>query len=315
MLFWRSAATPEPAAPEEPSAEVPAQAPGEVPATFSVIVTSAGDAFLDGARVRPPADVDVTEAVLHILRQHARTGGRPVLGAVEDRRERYAAVFEVTPNGASRLLESSPLRRPGPPFASAPGSGPAHTPEDSEGDAGAVPAAPGPDQATLLLRTVPTPPSPPASGQGTPAVPEPLTGAVSRIREALVAGDLSTAGALTHVFAADVQRSYGADHPYALEALGMRGYVQFLLGEYDQALILSLRVAEARHSRGEPDAWRELVRAALSWRSLESSEAGASHARHLAEALDRIGTHGVPPGREADLLRETAAELRALPQP
>ncbi|MEU0360420.1 hypothetical protein [Streptomyces cyaneofuscatus] len=298
---------------------------GAAPATHTVIVTSAGTPFLDGLRVRVPKGGNAPEAVLAALHARARAAGQPVRGQVEDRQEGYVALFEVAPDGSSRLLGAETFHRPGTPRnlphsvegPGAPAAEPAVSEEVSSPNVSEEHAI-GPASHSVagvfpLPTADPVPSSDdepePAPEPGPVGVPKPLAASVAQVNVALSSGDPSTAAELATRLSAEADRLYGSRHIHALEARSMEAYARFLVGERVSALTLSLSLAEARLDRGEnAAAWQEWIRAALAWRSMTDGATRNRRAAELADVLDRFSPADGPP--VATLPAAFAAELR-----
>ncbi|MEV0036458.1 hypothetical protein [Streptomyces sp. NPDC050804] len=324
-------------------------------AEFSVIVTSAGTAFLDGRRVLVPRRHAVESVVLDALHQRARTGGEPVLVRVEDRQEGYATLLEVAPDGSSRLLERSVPNAPSvpetdpaetnpaetavlpvlpPATASGPDTDPAGTavrptaPPTAEPAETAVLSVETPRTAPALGSLSPTPPVPRAApgapgesgseeseASGPPRetpVPTALADTVSRINQAIAAGELRAAEELAVLLRTTAEQTFGAGHTHTVEAQGMEAYVAFLAGAYGHAMSVSLELADLRRRGRDPRAWEELSRAAMAWEALDDRRSLLHLGRALIMVWVRLSADGAPPPAQAELLERVRQDVQRL---
>ncbi|MFJ9319432.1 hypothetical protein [Streptomyces globisporus] len=266
----------------------------------SVIVTTAGTPFIDGARVRVPAPGDTSAAVLDALHARAREAGRIVRARVEERASGFSLLLEVEPDGSSRVLRTAEFRAPG-------ASGrKATNPEPSEplAQAPTVPASP----------AVPEAPRPPTADAdpSSPAVPTRLAEAVARVNAALADGDAAHAAELAARLSTESAELYGHEHSHTLEARSLEAYARFIQGEHLVTLRLALSLAVARIERDENTrAWQEWTRAAIVWRSVPDSAVRALCAPELASVLrmfGRLGGGHVGPAGSGRLPRAVPAE-------
>ncbi len=94
-----TAGEPAPSRHTDPTGETP-----EPVRHFAVVISENGSAAIDGETLPADAD-DIDTAILDALHRHAREAGGPVTASISDPAAGYVAHVEVTPDGASRLLE------------------------------------------------------------------------------------------------------------------------------------------------------------------------------------------------------------------
>ncbi|MFJ2264653.1 hypothetical protein ACIOKD_41440 [Streptomyces sp. NPDC087844] len=290
---------------------------------FFVIVTSAGTPFLDSRRVRVPSAGTVRSAVLDALHQHAQARNGPVRGRIEDRQEGYTVLLEVAPDGSSRLVkqaEAEPGTRP--PEATVPiPPAPAQRAPAGPAPVAEVPAGPELPQAPADHAPVSLDPAVPSGedagkktgdSQRVP-VPQAFLDTVLRINRAIAAGELYTAVATSRELRRTAERDYGADHAYTLEAQGMGAYVAYLADDFEEALSLSLQLAQTRHRNRDPQAWEELGRAAQAWQAIDDGRPRLiHHGRTLLALWKELWQYGPPPETQAEVLNRVQEDIQRL---
>ncbi|MFH8470979.1 hypothetical protein [Streptomyces sp. NPDC017991] len=267
-------------------------------------MTSAGTPFLDSKRVRVPSAGTVQSAVLDALHQHAQAQNGPVRGRIEHRQEGYTALLEVAPDGSSRLVEQAETE---------PGT---HLPEAT------APTPPTP------VQRAPAGPAPVSQDPATPSgedagkeagtsqripIPQAFLDTVLRINGAIAAGELHTAVATARELRRTAEGDYGADHAYTLEAQGMGAYVAYLARDFEEALSLSLQLAQTRHRNRDPQAWEELGRAARAWQAIDDGRPRLiHHGRTLLALWKELWQYGPPPEAQAELLNRVQEDIQRL---
>ncbi|WP_331751298.1 hypothetical protein OG215_39135 (plasmid) [Streptomyces globisporus] len=263
----------------------------------SVIVTTAGTPFIDGARVRVPPSRDTSAAVLDALHARAREACRAVRARVEERASGFSLLLEVKPDGSSQVLRTAEFRTPGTSDRKATSLGP-RVPILQSSAAPAALATPG----------SPRPPAAEAESEA-PAVPARLAEAVALVNAALAEGDAALASELAARLSAESAELYGHEHGHTLEARSLEAYARFMQGEHLVTLRLTLSLAVARLKRDESTrAWQEWTRAAMVWRSVPDSAVRAHCAPELASVLQMFRRGGPHEGSAG-----SGRHLRAAP--
>ncbi len=243
----------------------------EVSEVLEVLIGLDGSAVVDGAPVPVPDDEPVHVAVLDALHRHALARGEPVEAVIHDRREAYATHIEVGPDGSSRILrreqsgtEPQPagprpvgLSSAEPQSTDRPSVGPRPAPEAS-------PVKPSPADGTRSAG-VPTP------------VPDQFAGLVRQIVYSIDSGARERAAALAFRLREHTARTFGAEHPYTLEAQALEAFAAYKNGNHQVAVAACLELARIRRRLGDPRAHEELTRAAAAWRLIDDSPSALNH--------------------------------------
>ncbi|MFE6946618.1 hypothetical protein [Streptomyces chartreusis] len=114
-----------------------------------------------------------------------------------------------------------------------------------------------------------------------PGVPPELAGTVTRINEAVVAGELRQAQQLALGLQIHNGQAYGLNHPHTLEANRLQAYIAHLVGDNQLSSAISLQVARSSHRLGDRRAQEDIARAALTWRLLAPSMSSIAFGQEL----------------------------------
>lgn len=284
---------------------------------LEVLIHHDGRVTVDGAPFPLPDGEAVNVAVLDTMQRRARAGGAPIEAVIVDRQAGYATRIEVTADGASRILrheryqesteaESPPAAGPGPT-----GTGSAEQPP------AALSLAPEPDPAPAPA-PAPVPAGPATentwpAGAGTPVpVPEELVELVSRIGHAIDTGARERAAALAFRLREHAARTFGAEHPYTLEAQALEAYAAHKSGNHAAATLACLELAGIRHQQGDPRAHEDLLRAVAVWRLIDDLPSAVDHGRVLLTTWSRFAEEGNVAASDVELVRGVDRRIHAL---
>ncbi|WP_432108925.1 hypothetical protein [Streptomyces sp. AA1529] len=228
-------------------------------------------------------------------------------------------------------FEAAPPPEPGPP---APG------PSDVEESGGGTPVSAGaePEPEEVAASRTPasrTPgfrePAPPAArtdvpgsdpvggsdpaGSTGPAVPGELAEAVSHINRAAAQGEAQRAMVLAFRLREHAVRSYGEEHPYALEARDLEAFVARQGGNYGKATEVYLELARICHQQGDHRAYGYLRRAVGNWYLLADPGKVLTRGQALLSAWSLLAAQDGPAADDTTLPRHVRLRMDALAEP
>ncbi|MEU0147666.1 hypothetical protein ABZ119_17160 [Streptomyces sp. NPDC006288] len=272
---------------------------------LEVLIDSDGTVLVDGVPFPVPDGEPVNAAVLDTMQRRARAGNRPVEALIVDRRAEYATRIEVTADGASRMVRQEPYGEPSgtgprPPAAPEPASEAGDPSAGRSSAPGAPPAGPSAEDAPPL-------------GAGSPVpVPDQLVGLVARIGQAIDTGALELAAALAFRLREYALRTFGAEHPYTLEAQALEAFAAHKSGNHAAATVTCLDLATIRHQQGDPRAHEDLLRAVAVWRLIDDLPSAVDHSRALLTTWSRFAEKDDATVKHLDLGRGVDHRIRAL---
>ncbi|MFD7285448.1 hypothetical protein [Streptomyces sp. NPDC059863] len=280
--------------------------------SVEVFIDPDGRVTVDGVPFPVPDGEPVNVAVLDTMQRRARAGGGPVEATIVDRRAGYATRVEVTADGSSRIVRHERYREL---------TGTESPPTAGPGSADSVPderRPAEPPSAGLSLVPGPSPDAPPgegtpATGSGTPVlVPDELADLVARIGNAIDTGARERAAALAFRLREHTARTFGAEHPYTLEAWALEAYAVYKGGNHAAATLTCLELAKTRHRQGDPRAHEDLLRAVAVWRLIDDLPSAVEHGRTLLTTWSRLAAEGRVAAGDAELVRGVDRRIRAL---
>ncbi|MDF4252557.1 hypothetical protein [Streptomyces sp. WMMB303] len=302
-------------------------APPLLEGRFEALIARNGSVALNGDRLPVSSGEEVHVAVLDALHRAAQERGEPVEATILDLREGgYATHILVAPDGSSRLVESQAEATAGEP--------PATGPELS--------GAPGPGGPVELTSEAPTPPaaatdvpepepgvSEPEPGAAEPAaesaesaaepagptVPGELAEAVAHINRAAAEGEAQRAMVLAFRLREHAVRSYGEEHPYALEARDLEAFVARQGGNYGKATEVYLDLARICHQQGDHRAYGYLRRAVGNWYLLADPKKVLTRGQALLDAWSLLAAEDGPVAHDTTLPRHVRLRMDALADP
>ncbi|MFI1890495.1 hypothetical protein [Streptomyces jumonjinensis] len=252
--------------------------PDQIPATpvYTITVTAAGEALLDGEQVSPPGpDPDAARlAALDEVRIKAALYGRPVRVTAKEADAAWPLL--VGPDGAVQTLDKPhPTPRPAP--------------------------APAPAE--------PRPAPPPRAARPAPAAPEwsaPPPPAVLPLWHHLVAqeraGDLGAAIVTADQLETALAAEYGPEHPYTVQALTVRAWLTTRAStEWPELVELLVETVRRRQQTGGPaeDTERLVRNVHAVWCRLAADD--PAYAREIAgQVMDLLAED---PERARDVVR------------
>lgn len=275
------------------------------PEVLDVLIGPDDSVMIAGFPVAVPDGEPVHDVVLDVVHRYAQAQGKPVEVAIHDKRESHTIRIRVAPDGSSRVVrdgghhaqpepEPQPAPGPQPPAPVAPGP-PAMTPSDD------LEASPG--QAD----------PPPADANSPVPVPDQLVTLVTDITQALQTGALERAGALSFRLRAHTARTFGAEHPFTLEARSLDAFVAHRCGDHGVAMTKCLELALIRHRLGQPHAREDLERASAAWWRMDDPASAVEHGHVLAAAWSQFaGQDDHSDARDTELIRQVQRRLRTL---
>ncbi|MET4926989.1 hypothetical protein P3L51_32330 [Streptomyces sp. PSRA5] len=274
---------------------------------LEVLIHHDGRVTVDGAPFPLPDGEAVNVAVLDTMQRRARAGGAPIEAVIVDRRAGYATRVEVTADGASRILRHERHQELAE-AESPPAAGPGHT--------GTRPTEQPPVALSLAPASVPAGPAAentrPADA-GTPVpVPDELVELVSRIGHAIDAGARERAAALAFRLREHTARTFGAEHPYTLEAQALEAYAAHKGGNHAAATLACLELAGIRHQQGDPRAHEDLLRAVAVWRLIDDLPSAVDHGRVLLTTWSRFAEEGNVAAGDVELVKGVDRRIHAL---
>lgn len=291
--------------------------PSAVPLSpvYIVIVSAAGDATVDGTPVEPLPGQDGRTAALAEIRVRAARRGRPVRVTAKEPDGAVWPLIVDADGQVTTLDQPHPQPQPPAPAVSVPPppTTPAPTvpvpPPAVPVPAPVEPELPPPDPSTLVAAM------PPAAGPVGPdpwtaPLPEHLCALLGKITAADRADNLIPACAFAEDLEAALHDEYGAEHPYTINALGLRAYLALREGEdWLEATELNLQVAAKRHQAEapRPDTVRHAHNAHAAWRRLTEQDprAAVTIGPDLLRVLQLVGA-------AQPLISATMDELAAL---
>ncbi|MFD3482623.1 hypothetical protein [Streptomyces sp. NPDC058665] len=284
--------------------------------SVEVSIDRDGRVTVDGVPFPLPDGEPVNVAVLDTMQRRSRAGGGPVEAMIVDRQAGYATRVEVTADGSSRIVRHERYRELTETDPLAEGPGPADSGPAEQRPDGQRPDEP--PSAGLSLVPGPSPDAPP--GEGTPStdvgapvlVPDELAGLVASIGHAIDAGARDRAAALAFRLREHTARTFGAEHPYTLEAQALEAYAAYKGGNHAAATLTCLELAKIRHQQGDPRAHEDLLRAVAVWRLIDDLSSALEHGRTLLAAWSRLAEGGCVAVGDVELARGMDRRIRAL---
>ncbi|MEU9451750.1 hypothetical protein [Streptomyces sp. NPDC048277] len=273
------------------------------PVPFEVTIREDGSALVDGELLRVSGGRPVHIAVLDALQDNARTRGGPVVAVIRDSQEGGTTWLEVTPDGSSRILSHAEEaeQTPAPPPADL------HAARVSA----APPAATGPLLATEpVLEDLFQDPDP-----SPPPVPDELTQLVLLVQQSVDAGALERASAIAFRLREHSARSFGADHPYTLEAVSLEAFVAHRGGNHRLATTTCLELARFRYLRSEPRAREDLMRAVAAWWLVDDVSFALLRGRAILDLWSEMGQQGEPTAEDVELMSRVNQRINRLSAP
>ncbi|MET9183255.1 hypothetical protein ABZX88_34350 [Kitasatospora aureofaciens] len=286
--------------------------PTTVPAAplYTVTLTSAGGALLNGEEVPVPPGADPHEVRIAALREvqiKAALLDRPV--RVTAKEVDGSAWHLIVPVSGSPITLAHPHPQPAPTPLPAPPTAPVPAPAwhpqqgvpyTAPAPAYVPPPAPQPFQPGPVRPAAPPPAAVPVSPVGPAAGPAadwaaPLPVAyrpwLERIRQQEEAGDLGGALVTAEMLETALEGAHGPHHPHTVNALGVRAWLAFRRGEdWAETTSTLLQAVARRREAGAPEGdTRRLVKnARLAWRQLaeEDPEYAQEIAADVVEALE-----------------------------
>ncbi|TXL83872.1 hypothetical protein [Streptomyces sp. IB2014 016-6] len=284
--------------------------------SVEVFIAPDGRVTVDGAPFPLPDGEPVNVAVLDTMQRRARAGGGPVEAVIVDRQAGYATRVEVTADGSSRIVRHERYRELTETDPPAEGPRPTDSGPDEQRPEGQRQAEP-PCAGLSLVRN-PSPDAPPGEGApstdgGTPVpVPGELAELVARIGHSIDTGARERAAALAFRLREHTARTFGAGHPYALEARALEAYAVYKGGNHTAATLASLELAKIRHQQGDARAHEDLLRAVAVWRLIDDLPSAVEHGRILLTTWSRLAAKGHVAAGDAELVRSVDRRIRAL---
>lgn len=289
------------------------------PSPFEVLMRSDGSVVLDGEPLRVPEGEPVHTAVLDALQRPARARGGPVEAVIDNRREGDVTRIEVAPDGSSRIVSYERQQEDEPEPRPHPGPLQAELPPDAE-PSPAGPSSAGSSSAEPPWATAPSPATFP-SADGTqpaeadtrvPAVPDQLAELVAHTTRAMDKGALERAAALAFRLREHAVRTFGAEHPFTLEAHALDAFTAHRCGNYSAATAMCLELVRIRHRQGDPRAHDELMRAVAAWRLIDDPASAVDHGRALLAAWSGLAEQDGGSARDAPWVRGINRRIHAL---
>ncbi|MEU8516343.1 hypothetical protein AB0C76_32890 [Kitasatospora sp. NPDC048722] len=291
--------------------------PTTVPAAplYTVTLTSAGGALLNGEEVPVPPNTDLHEVRIAALREvqiKAALLDRPVRVTAKEvdgtawylivpvdgppvtlahPHPRPAAVLPTPAPAPPPAVVRPTLPTPAPPpaapvrqFATGPVQPAAAPPPFTP------PAGPPHEVPVVRHAVTPQPPAPTPNSAAAPdsewaAIPPVYESLLVRIRAQDEEGDLEGALATAEMLDSALTSLYGEHHPHALNAIGLRAWLTLRRGDWPEAADLLLLAVERRRAVAAPaeDTDRLARDAHLAWRRLTSED--PEYALELADRL------------------------------
>ncbi|MFE9381906.1 hypothetical protein ACFYMO_01525 [Streptomyces sp. NPDC007025] len=235
-------------------------------------------------------------------------------------------------------FEAAPLPEPGPPASGSPdaeesgGGTPVSAGVESDSESEEVAASGTPASGTAVSRTSGSgAPAPPAArtdvpgseptggsdlaGSTGPAVPGELAEAVSHINRAAAQGEAQRAMVLAFRLREHAVRSYGEEHPYALEARDLEAFVARQGGNYGRATEVYLELARICHQQGDHRAYGYLRRAVGNWYLLADPEKVLTRGQALLSVWSLLAAQDGPAAHDTTLPRHVRLRMDALAEP
>ncbi|WBB58528.1 hypothetical protein O7599_23175 [Streptomyces sp. WMMC500] len=275
------------------------------PSPLAVLIRRDGSALVDGQPLRVPPGEPVHAAVLDAMQRRAQDRGEPVEAAILDRNEGAITHVEVAPDGSSRILGQEE-------------HGEAHKPEPRP------PAADSPPGTPAAERPSPEPPSaagprtadvPPPAGATMPLpahVPAELAELAGLVTDSLDTGRPERAAAIAFRLRQHTVRTFGAEHPYTVEARALEAFVAHRSGNHRFATATGLELTRIRHRLGDPRAHEELRRAVAAWQQIDDVPSAVDQGRALLDVWSTLAAQGGPTAQDTDVLHVVNRRMHAL---
>ncbi|MFE9338188.1 hypothetical protein [Streptomyces sp. NPDC007063] len=292
-------------------------APPLLEGRFEALIARNGSVALNGDRLPVSSGEEVHVAVLDAIHRAAQERGEPVEATILDLREGgYATHIRVAPDGSSRLVEPQAEATAGEPPATGPEPSGPGGPVELTSEAPTPPAA-----ATDVPEPEPGA-SEPAAGSAEPAaepagptVPGELAEAVAHINRAAAEGEAQRAMVLAFRLREHAVRSYGEEHPYALEARDLEAFVARQGGNYGKATEVYLDLTRICHQQGDHRAYGYLRRAVGNWYLLADPKKVLTRGQALLDAWSLLAAEDGPAAHDATLPRHVRLRMDALADP
>ncbi|WP_431981170.1 hypothetical protein [Streptomyces qinglanensis] len=152
----------------------------------------------------------------------------------------------------------------------------------------------------------------PVAGPAGPVVPGELAEAVAHINRAAAEGEAQRAMVLAFRLREHAVRSYGEEHPYALEARDLEAFVARQGGNYGKATDVYLDLTRICHQQGDHRAYGYLRRAVGNWYLLADPEKVLSRGQALLEAWSLLAAREGPAADDTTLPRHVRLRMDAL---
>ncbi|MCX4564495.1 hypothetical protein OHA02_51195 [Streptomyces phaeochromogenes] len=240
---------------------------------IGVFIPEAGPAIIDGKPFYAGRE-EMQDAVLNFLHHHAATQERAVEAVILDSTTRCLFGLSFAPDGSSQIRSS--LRYPA-------SSRPSHAP---------VPTA-DVDEKVVFPPTWRIIRSEPAPKHGDPVtahapIPASLATHVRGIVERLESEQVNYARKDIRTLREQLESERGASHPYTLEARALEAYAAYLIGDYRNAITLSLGVSRIRCGQRDPRAVEDATRASAILLRLPERQAVITHGLELTHMWARL---------------------------
>ncbi|MEU3190958.1 hypothetical protein ABZ686_10025 [Streptomyces sp. NPDC006992] len=155
----------------------------------------------------------------------------------------------------------------------------------------------------------------PEPGADGPTVPGELAEAVAHINRAAAEGEAQRAMVLAFRLREHAVRSYGEEHPYALEARDLEAFVARQGGNYGKATEVYLDLARICHQQGDQRAYGYLRRAVGNWYLLADPKKVLTRGQALLDAWSLLAAQDGPAAHDTTLPRHVQLRMDALSDP
>ncbi|MEV8340111.1 hypothetical protein [Streptomyces niveus] len=147
-----------------------------------------------------------------------------------------------------------------------------------------------------------------------PPVPVPveLSALVTQIGQAIDSGALERAAALAFRLREHAARTFGAEHPYTLEAQALEAFAAHKSGNHTAATAACLELARIRQEQGDPRAHEDLLRAVAVWQLIDDLPSAVDHGRALLTTWSRLAEDGRTAVGDVELVRGVDRRIHAL---
>ncbi|MEU7314810.1 hypothetical protein [Streptomyces sp. NPDC007083] len=289
-------------------------APPLLEGRFEALIARNGSVALNGDRLPVSSGEEVHVAVLDAIHRAAQERGEPVEATILDLREGgYATHIRVAPDGSSRLVEPQAEATAAEPPATGPEPpGPVELMSEAPTPPAAATDVPEPE---LGASEPPAGSAEPAAEPAGPTVPGELAEAVAHINRAAAEGEAQRAMVLAFRLREHAVRSYGEEHPYALEARDLEAFVARQGGNYGKATEVYLDLTRICHQQGDHRAYGYLRRAVGNWYLLADPKKVLTRGQALLDAWSLLAAEDGPAAHDATLPRHVRLRMDALADP